>query len=146
MRQLASHADPMSQAAPHISYFRLLIGALAGTAIILVAYVAQLNSSVVAPHMAAERFYYFIPGFALFAFLLGAMTEIAVFQSIGWHVRAGVGWILLGVAYSAVFLPYNLAPFIDSKLLLWAVTLAFATGSIILLHRIFAISNSRAGA
>src|SRR6266404_291475 len=102
----------------------LFLGTLSGCAIVVFSYVALTNASIVPndeatwPHMAPERFYYFIPVFAILAFAFGALVELLFFQKRGFHLRWSIAWVMLGLAYSAIWLFYCLALLFGPRLYL----------------------------
>ena len=64
--------------------------------------------------MAPGRFYYFIPFFALWSLALGVVAEVFWFQKRASLLRWQFAWVLIGIAYSLVWLAYGLAGVLQS--------------------------------
>lgn len=89
----------------------MYLGTFCGTALMLSAYVAFAESSPNPEfrHMAPARFYFFIPFFALWSLALGVVAEVFWFQKRASPFRWQSAWVLVGLAYSLVWLPYGVA-------------------------------------
>jgi hypothetical protein len=130
----------------------LFLGALAGCAAICSAYVALTYSVMLPgdprtwPHMAVERFYFFIPLFAIWAFAIGVLDEFLIFQRRGLYLRWPGAWVLLGLAYSAVWLFYCLSFALPRGLYLLAISYATAAVLAWVIHIAFRAQNVASGA
>ena len=98
----------------------MYLGALCGTALMLSAYVAFAESSPDPEfrHMAPARFYFLIPFFALWPLAFGAVAEAFFFQKRASPLRWQSAWVLVGLAYSLVWLTFGLASILQPFYLL----------------------------
>jgi hypothetical protein len=126
----------------------LFVGSLAGCTAICSAYVTLTHAFMVPndpstwPHMAVERFYFFIPFFAAWAFAIGVLAEFLLFQKLGFHLRWPGAWALLGIAYSAVWLFYCLSFALPRGPYLLAVSYIMAAACAWLVHIIFHVRRA----
>jgi len=98
----------------------MYLGAFGGTALMLSAYVAFAESSPNPEfrHMAPARFYFLIPFFALWPLALGSVSEAFWFQKRAAPLRWQSAWVLVGLAYSLVWLAYGMAGILQSPYVL----------------------------
>lgn len=116
----------------------MYFGALSGTAIWLSSYISFVQSrpfDIELNHMAPERFFAFIPSFAFWALGVGVVAETLWFVSRYQPPRSQVAWIVLGTAYSLVWVFYAIR--IHSPWMFVAsYIIAFAAAAVV--HVVFA--------
>ena len=116
----------------------MYFGALCGTAIWLSSYISFVQSQpfdIELNHMAPERFFAFIPLFAFWALGVGLVAETLWFLPRYRPLRSTVGWIMLGIAYSLVWVFYAIRSH-SPWMFVASYVLAFAAAVVV--HVLFA--------
>jgi uncharacterized membrane protein len=94
--------------------------------------------------MAPERFYFLIPVFAVLVWSFGVFAELVFLGRATARVRSPLGWVMLGVAYSAVLSAYNLSFPLGKGVHLLPVALMAAVLGVALVHHVFALPKTGA--
>ena len=143
MPQRENHSPHHMSIKPPANPLFLFVGALFGTALLLSAYVAQVNAAIdlnnpeTWPHMGPERFFFFIPVFALFLSAFAALVELVILPRFGHQLRARNSscWFWVGAAYSLLLLGYNLSFVLGPGQHVLLVSLLATSLAVLLAHR-----------
>ena len=136
MPQMSSNLSPRNLAL-------MYLGALCGTELLFTAYIsfAEAAPGPAFRHMVPARLYLFSPFFALWAFAVGVIVEVFWFRRGAQPINSSVAWLVLGFAYSLVWLMYGL-PGISQSFVVVPLSYAAAFACACLIHLAFRLRNA----